>query len=102
MTTIIPAPVTYGVRTEYDYNADHKRFKVTLWSGSFYSTPEGEALALPSGVGWSLWPFPAMGGSVRVLAPTPRTEDNYREVDAALSDALNQWYIDNGYRSIGS
>jgi hypothetical protein len=80
----------YGVANDYDYNETHKRERLTLWSGAFSSGYEGEALSLPSGKGYMVTPY--YGEKFRVASPTPRTDENYQQVDAALNAALNAYH----------
>lgn len=81
----------YGVATDYEWSATHKRQRITVWSGSFYSTYEAEGLSLPNGAGFMLSIYDD-GEKVRVSCPSPRTDDNYREVDAAIAAALADHY----------
>lgn len=80
----------YGVSTDYEYSADHKRQRITVWSGSFYGVFEADGLSLPNDAGYMLTTY--NGEKVRVACPAPRNEDNYQEVDAAVSAALNAHY----------
>lgn len=79
-------PTRYGVTTDYDYTAEHKRQRLEVWSGPWFHTFEGEAFSLPAG-GFMVTTHD--GERVRVSCPSPRDESNYLEVDAAISDALN-------------
>lgn len=78
----------YGIMEDYDYNSTHKRERLTLWSGPFASVREGEAYSLPKGDGYMV--TLEYGDKVRVTCPTPRTDKNYIEVDAAINKALNR------------
>lgn len=78
----------YGIIEDYDYNASHKRKRLTLWSGPFASIREGEAYSLPKGDGYMV--TLEYGDKVRVECPVERTNENYREVDAAFNKALNR------------
>ena len=75
----------FSVASDYAYNATHKRDCVTVWSGQFCDTWEATGFSLPSG-GYSLTLYG--GEKVRVPCPSPRTQDNYQEVDAAISSAI--------------
>lgn len=74
----------FGVATDYEYNKTHKRDRITVWSGQFCDTFEADGLSLPTG-GYMLTYF---GKKIRVKCPSPRTEENYLQVDAAVSAAL--------------
>jgi len=76
----------YGVRTEYDYNQMHKRDCITVWSGQFCSDYEGTGFSLPGNNGYMVTLH--HGRKVRVECPCPRTEANFREVDAAVCAAI--------------
>lgn len=78
----------YGIIEDYDYNQTHKRERLTIWSGSFMSDREGEAYSLPKNDGYML--RLEYGDKVRVECPTPRTSENYNEVDKAINVALNK------------
>lgn len=82
----------YGVSTDYDYNASHKRDRITVWSPPFASTYEAEGYSLPGGDGYMLTTY--NGDKVRVTCPTPRTDETYEAVDKAVSDALNAHHAD--------
>jgi hypothetical protein len=75
----------FGVVTDYDYNRTHRRGRITVWSGQFMSDLEATGLSLPSG-GYMLRTY--WGRKIRVRCPAPRTEANYREVDAAINAAM--------------
>lgn len=74
----------YGVRDED--RALFGRQVLTVWSGSFYSDYEGNAVELPKHDGYMV--RLEYGGKIRVTCPAPRTEDNYSEVDEAISVAV--------------
>ncbi len=80
----------YGVTTDYDRNEGRKRDHLTVWSGPFSSVYEASGVSLPRGDGYMLTTY--NGEKVRVACPTPRSEDNYREVDQAVTDALRAHY----------
>jgi hypothetical protein len=77
----------YGVASNYEYNRTHKRGALTVWSGQFCNDFEASGKALPGNRGYMLTLYG--GGKLRVECPCPRTEENYREVDDAISDAMN-------------
>ena len=76
----------YGVTTNYEYNASHRRDRVDVWSGGFMS--DHEATGYSCGDGYML--HLDYGGKVRVQCPIPRNDVNYIEVDAAINAAMNQ------------
>lgn len=80
----------YGIAIDYDYSATHKRQRLTVWSGPFASVWEADALSLPKNDGYMLTTY--TGNKVRVTCPAPRDDENYREVDRAISDALETHY----------
>lgn len=82
----------YGVATDYDRSAGRKREYLTVWSGPFFSVWEADAVSLPKGDGYMLRTY--NGVKVRVSCPTPRTDENYEEVDAAIDAALRAHYGD--------
>lgn len=84
----------YGVAADYEYTATHKRERLAVWSGPFCSVYEGEAFSLPKGDGYMVTTY--NGDKVRVVCPTPRTDDNYLAVDAAIADALRGFYGETG------
>lgn len=80
----------YGVATDYERNEGRKRDYLTVWSGPFFSVYEAAGVSLPRGDGYVLTTY--NGERVRVTCPTPRTDDNYQEIDRAVSDALRTHY----------
>lgn len=80
----------YGVMTDYDYTATHKRERLTIWSGPFYSVFEGQAYTLPKRDGYMVGTY--NGDRIRVSCPTPRTDDNWQQIDAAIGAALRAHY----------
>jgi hypothetical protein len=78
----------YGIIVDDEYNATHKRKRLTLWSGPFASVLEGEALSLPKGDGYMVTTY--NGEKIRVEAPVERTSENYEEQDRAFNEALNK------------
>lgn len=82
----------YGIATDYEYRTDHKRDRVVIWSGPFYSVYEGEGYSLPNG-GYMITTY--NDDRVRVICPSPRSEDNYLTVDSAIQEALDKHYRDN-------
>jgi hypothetical protein len=77
----------YGVTTDYEYSATHKRHRLMVWSPPWFSVFEAEGYSLPNGKGYMLTTY--NGDKVRVSCPAPRNSNNYEAVDAAISDALN-------------
>ena len=80
----------FGTATDYEYSATHKRQRLTVWSGSFMSTFEGDALSLKDGFMITTY----NGDKVRVTCPPVRNETTYGEVDDAISDALDAHYAE--------
>ena len=87
---------SFGVRTEYE--DPRTRHCITVWSGPFYHTFEAEGLSLPKNAGYMLTTY--NGGKVRVACPAPRDDENYQEVDAAISVALAEHYQKIGARCL--
>jgi hypothetical protein len=70
---------------------DGERFgrqELTLWSGAFASDYEGYALELPRHDGYMVTVGEYNPRTVRVSCESPRTDDNYLEVDEAINAAL--------------
>lgn len=84
---------SYGVAQDYEYSATHKRERIQVWSGPFMSVWEAEGYSLPKRNGYMLTTY--NGDKVRVSTPL-RRDDNYREVDSAISDALNRHHEARG------
>jgi len=78
----------YGVAAAY--RKMFGREVIEVWTGPFMLTWEAEGVALPKGDGYMLKTY--AGHKVRVTCPSPRTDDNYEEVDRAINDALNNYY----------
>ena len=83
----------YGVMTDYDYNSEHKRERISVWSGQFMGTWEAEGYSLPKRDGYMLTTY--NGDKVRV-ACAMRDDSTYQEVDAAISTALTEHYAKIG------
>lgn len=77
----------YAVATDYDWQRTHKTDRLTVWSGAFASQYEGEAISLPRGDGYMVHLY--YGDKVRVSCPVGRTDDNYMQIDQAISGAIN-------------
>ena len=75
----------YSIRDEY--KPKFGRQVLTLWSGGFASDYEGEAVELPKHDGFMVR-LEYGDNPIRVSCPSPRTDDNYRAVDAAINDAI--------------
>lgn len=80
--------MSYSIATDYDRNAGRKRDYLTVWSGPFASTYEASGVSLPNGDGYML--ALAYGGKVRVSCLTPRNDDNWQQIDAAIDAALTE------------
>ena len=79
----------YGVMTDYEYNSEHKRERISVWSGQFMGTWEADGYSLPGRKGYMLTTY--NGDKVRVTCPM-RDDYTYQEVDAAISSALEAHY----------
>ena len=90
----------YGVTEDYDYTATHKRARIVVWSGAFFSVFEAEGFSLPKGDGYMLTTY--NGDKVRVECPIERTDDNYQQFDAAITAALDAHYAGNGSVLLGA
>ena len=77
----------YGIMTDYEYNTDHKRERITIWSQPFYSSLDAEGYSLPKLNGYMLTTI--NGAKIRVECEL-RNNDNYMEVDKAINDAMNK------------
>lgn len=75
---------SYFVRDEYAPKFGRQR--LTLWSGGFASTFEGWATELPNHDGYMV-ELDYFRGKVRVECESPRTDENWLRVDAALEAA---------------
>lgn len=85
---------SYGVATDYDYTATHKRERLSIWSGPFFSVYEGEAFTLPKRDGYMVTTY--NGDRIRVTCPAPRTDENYQQVDDAIAAALTAYEQQRG------
>lgn len=85
----IAMSIRYGVTSDYDYNATHKRDRIDVWSGAFYSVWEAVGYSLPSRNGYMLETY--NGDRIKVLCPI-RDDEAYIEVDTAVSKALNHHF----------
>jgi hypothetical protein len=90
---------TFGVVTDYEWRGTHKTDRLTIWSGSFMSLYEGEAISLPNGAGYMVYVYQS-GSKVRVSCPCPRDDTNYLKVDNAISEALDAHYTKMGYTTV--
>lgn len=80
----------YGVMTDYEHNLTHKLERLQVWCGPFASIWVAEANELPRHSGYML----SLYGDekLRVECPSPRTSENYEQIDAAINAALNAHY----------
>lgn len=78
-----------GVRDEYA--PKFGRQTLTLWSGAFSSGYEGSAIELPGHNGYMVSVYRGLGETqrVRVECPSPRTDQNYEQVDDAIQAAYD-------------
>lgn len=86
----VPPRKPFGVTEDYDYGATHKRSKIDVWSGPFYHTREGTGFSRANGRGFIITTY--NGDKVTVDCASPRTDDNYIEVDKAIDAALAAHY----------
>lgn len=86
----------FGTRTEETKST--KRETITVWSGSFMSTFEAEGYANHGAKTYSLTTY--NGDAVPARLPegvtAPRTNENFHQIDAAISDALSRHYAQIG------
>lgn len=75
------------MRIRSEYTSRFGREELTLWSGPFAEQYEGYALELPRHDGYMVTLY--SGRKVRVASESPRTDDNYRAVDAAILAAVS-------------
>ena len=87
----------FGVMTDYEYSAEHKRNRITVWSGAFMGTFEAEGYSLPKGDGYMLTTY--NGDKVRVSCAM-RNNSTYPDVDAAISRALAEHYAAIGATTV--
>lgn len=73
-----------GVRDEYA--PTFGRQNLTLWQGPFMSEYAGSARELPRRDGFMVTLY--SGRTIRVPCPAPRTDVNFEEVDAAVTEAI--------------
>lgn len=81
----------FGIATDYDYRVSHKRDRIVVWSGPFYSVFEAEGFSLPNNAGYMLTTY--NGDKVRVDCPSPRDSENHEETDRLVSQALTAHYL---------
>lgn len=86
--------MSYGVMTDYEYTATHKRERITVWSPPFASVFEAEGYARPGSSRYHLTTY--NGDRVTVQLPrgitAPRTDENFHEIDRAISEHLSAHY----------
>lgn len=76
-----------GVRDEYAPLFGRER--LTVWGGDWASELVGSLWELPNRDGYMFTPYyRSSGPRVRITCATPRTDDNYLAVDAAILSAL--------------
>lgn len=86
------ADTVFGIMTDYDYNAEHKRKRISVWTGPFMSVWIATGYSLPKNNGFMLTDY--NDKKIRVECETDRREDNFQVIDKAISDALNVFYAD--------
>ena len=77
---------SFGVTVDYEYTETHKRSRIQVWEGPWWSVFVADGLSLPGGDGYMLTTY--NGDKVRVTCPVVRTDDNYEPMDRAINDAL--------------
>lgn len=88
------ALMSYGVMTDYEYGATHKRERITVWSPPFASVFEAEGYSLPKRDGYSLTTY--NGDRLIVRTGGVRRDDNFCEVDRLIAEALVAHYAQRG------
>jgi hypothetical protein len=81
----------YGVMDDYEYNATHKRRRILVWSGPFYSVFEADGYSLPRRDGYMLTTY--NGDKIRVACPI-RSDETWQETDKAIDAALTAHYAE--------
>lgn len=97
MTSTSQSQQSFGVVSDSEYRVSHKRDRIVVWSGPFYSVFEADGLSLPSG-GYMLTTY--NGDKVRVECPSPRDSSNREEVDQAIASALNAHHRERGAMTV--
>lgn len=87
----------FGVMTDHEYTATHKRSRITVWSGSFAGVFEAEGYSLPKGDGYSLTTY---NGDKLIVRCGLRTVENHIAADKAINTALNEHYAKRGVTSL--
>lgn len=83
----MPDPTaTRRVQVRDEYAPKFGRQVLTLWSGTFASDFDGTAVELPNRDGYMV-NFPPH--KMRVPCESPRTDENYERVDAAIQAAVD-------------
>ena len=69
----------------------------TLWEGAFMSSPVGYGVMRHGATRTTITLLDYSGTKLKVSLPAgvafPRTEDNYRDIDAVLSDVVSAHYL---------
>lgn len=87
----------YGTTTDHDYSAEHVRQKIDVWTGPWFHEHVATGLSLADGFMLTTY----NGDKVRVSCPSPRDDENYTQVDAAIADAMKQYEAARGSVTIG-
>jgi len=77
----------YQIATDYQ-TKPRTRDYLDIYSGPFADTWEGGAVSLPKRDGYMVTLY--NGKKIRVSCPVGRTDENYRQIDAAINDAINK------------
>lgn len=80
----------YGIRTEYETRTERRDY-LSAWSGPFMSVYEAQGYANNGAKTYSMTDY--NGDRIAAKLPegitAPRTDQNFMQIDAAISDALN-------------
>lgn len=85
----------YGITTE----GTQRTQNFTVWEGDFMSSPVGYGVMRHGATRTTITLLDYVGTKLKVSLPKgvtfPRTEGNYRDINAALSDALSAHYLES-------
>lgn len=76
----------YYVASDDQYNATHKRDRLTIWTGPFASEFIADATSLPKRDGYMI--VTRAGKRIRVACEVGRTDANFSAIDSAINAAL--------------
>lgn len=86
----------YGVTVNYEANEESEQsgeniFHMSMWSGAFMSDLEAYVESNKERTGYHVYPYYDLNTPFFVKAPVPRTEENYKTVDALLNVGLKSY-----------